>query len=72
MMSMGDHPNRNHFHIHWPERLDWEPFATEEEANTRATELVQPHETYQIETFNGDCPVCQELVRMSPVRSDAL
>ena len=61
MTPKHDDRTRNHFHIRWPHKLDWERFETREDASARAMELVQPRETYQIELFDGQCPVCGEL-----------
>ena len=63
MVRQGDNQNKRHFHIRWPNQLDWERFETEQEAAARASELVQPGETYRIEAFDGACTVCGELVR---------
>lgn len=63
MMQQGDRQRKVHFHIRWPEKLDWERFESEAEAAARAEEIVRPDETYSIEPFNGDCPACGELIR---------
>jgi hypothetical protein len=41
--------------------LDWEAFRTQEEAETSAKQLMRPHESYNIEQFDGDCPRCGEI-----------
>jgi hypothetical protein len=52
-----------HCHIRWSNtKLDWERFLTDEEAQSRASELVQPGESYTIEAFDSNCPQCDELV----------
>ena len=61
MTSEQDNPSQKHFHFRWPETLDWESFKTREEASAMANELVRPSETYQIEMFDGQCPVCRNL-----------
>jgi hypothetical protein len=50
-----------HFHICWShERIDWECFTSHTNAEERAQELVQPNETYSIESFNGhSCEQCR-------------
>jgi hypothetical protein len=51
-----------HFHIRWStSKLDWEAFRTQEEAETSAKQLMRPHESYNIEQFDGDCPRCGEI-----------
>lgn len=49
-----------HFHIHWStsNTLDWQRFATRQEAQGRAEDLVRPHETFSIEEQSSDCPFC--------------
>lgn len=49
-----------HYHIHWSgkDTLDWERFATREEAEGGAQQLKRMDETYTIEEFNGLCPRC--------------
>lgn len=59
MMPLEEGHHKSHFHIRWDRKLDWEPFATDEEARARAKELVQPGENYKIETFDGSCPACE-------------
>ena len=51
-----------HFHIHWngKHKLDWECFATREDAEASARELVQPGETYVIELVSDKCPLRTE------------
>jgi len=61
-MQQEDRQTRIHYHIRWPDKLDWERFETETEASARATELVQPGETYRIEEFDGLCTVCGQLI----------
>src|ERR1700719_4394351 len=50
-----------HFHIRWSgvARLDWERFATREQAEARAKELVRPGEIFKIEEFRKECERCQ-------------
>jgi hypothetical protein len=62
-MQQGEHQATIHFHIHWPDKLDWERFETREDAFARAGEIVQPGESYSVETFDDLCPVCQTLSR---------
>lgn len=48
-----------HFHIRWSGGyLDWQVFATEEDAERSARELVQPSEEFTVEQFDGRCPQC--------------
>jgi hypothetical protein len=50
----------SHFHIHWSTQTkpDWEPFQKSSDATNRAQELVRPNESFRIEEFGEDCPVC--------------
>lgn len=51
-----------HFHINWVGRdLDWECFATREEAQRRALELAHPEETFTIEEVSMSCPMRQRI-----------
>jgi hypothetical protein len=54
---------QRHFHIRWlpTSALDWQRFDTQEEAETRANELVLPDETYTIELITGNCETCAAL-----------
>jgi hypothetical protein len=53
--------NHIHFHIRWrrTNRLDWEAFATSEEAKARASELAHPGEVFEIEGFDHLCVKCR-------------
>ena len=53
--------NRTHFHIRWrrANRLDWEAFATSEQAKARASELAHPGEVFEIEQFDNLCLKCR-------------
>jgi hypothetical protein len=51
-----------HFHIRWSgEKLDWEAFRTQEEAERQAKELMLPGEKFTVEQFDGECPRCNEI-----------
>jgi hypothetical protein len=51
-----------HFHIRWSgEKLDWEAFNTQAEAERQAKELMLPGESFAVEQFDGDCPRCGEI-----------
>jgi hypothetical protein len=54
--------SHEHFHIRWSaplgSKLDWEAFTNKDDAEGRAVELVRPDESYTIEQFDGNCPVC--------------
>ena len=61
---MGAIASKEHFHIHWSdtELVDWQRFDLYADAETAANELVRPHETYVIETFNNDaCERCRSM-----------
>ena len=48
-----------HFHIHWSDSgLDWQVFATAEDAMNAARDLVLPGESFTIEEFGRACPRC--------------
>jgi hypothetical protein len=49
-----------HYHIRWSRgnQLDRQRWATHQEANAVAEELVWQEETYTIEEFYESCPVC--------------
>jgi hypothetical protein len=51
---------KKHFHIRWDgvERLDWEPFETPEQAESRAKELARPGEPFAIEEHGKTCKRC--------------
>jgi hypothetical protein len=51
-----------HYHIRWSSSslLDWQSFASREEAEIAAKELVQENETYTIETATIGCKPCLE------------
>jgi hypothetical protein len=53
-----------HYHIRWfpSSLLDWQAFASREEAETAAKELVRKNETYTIETATIGCKRCLETV----------
>lgn len=56
-----------HFHISWSSSgYDWELFKSQEEANTAASLLVRPNETFTVEQFDGACPVCAKLKSLAP------
>jgi hypothetical protein len=57
MVSRND--NFPHFHIRWSdkENLDWECFATQDEARERATDLALPGEAFAIEEIHTKCPL---------------
>jgi hypothetical protein len=46
-----------HYHIRWSGKtaLDWERFATAEDAESSATRMVRRVESYRIEKFDDDC-----------------
>lgn len=52
---------RLHYHIRWSgkEMLDWQAFASRDEAEARARELVRPGEAYAIEAHGQLCRRCQ-------------
>jgi hypothetical protein len=55
----------SHFHIKWTEknRFDWQRFDDPSSAAERASELVQPGETFSVEQFSDECTVCRETIR---------
>lgn len=70
---MGTIPAKEHFHIHWSgtEVVDWQRFDLYADAESAANELVRPHETYVIETFNNDtCQRCQSCKRCQSIHAD--
>jgi hypothetical protein len=52
-----------HFHIRWldKEKLDWECFATRDEATERATDLALPGEAFTIEEIHTKCPLLEKI-----------
>lgn len=52
-----------HFHIHWStcEILDWQAFPSRASAEQCAHDLVQPDETFTIETRDETCPRCRNI-----------
>ena len=51
-----------HYHIRWGNgALDWEAFATEEEAAAAAKELLRPNETFTVEQLGAGCARCAGL-----------
>jgi len=64
--------NRTHFHIRWrrTNRLDWEAFATSEEATARASELAHPGERFEIEQFDNLCLRCGLVALSEPQERD--
>jgi hypothetical protein len=50
-----------HWHIRWSRHaaLDFEPFESPEEADSRAGLLVLPGESYSVEKFDRDCVRCK-------------
>jgi hypothetical protein len=60
--------NGLHYHIHWSGKstLDWECFNTHEEAETSASQLALPGETYTIEEQGLSCPQCMKLIKKIP------
>jgi hypothetical protein len=50
-----------HYHIRWSRRapLDFEPFATPQEADSCADLIVLPGESYSVEKFDCDCIRCK-------------
>lgn len=72
--NVGTIPAKEHFHIHWSgaELADWQRFDLYADAESAANELVRPHETYVIETFNNDtCQRCQSIhAERSPYREN--
>jgi hypothetical protein len=62
-----------HYHIRWwspSSSLDWQAFASREEAETVAKELVRENETYTIDTASVGCKRCLEAAEQA-VRRDA-
>jgi hypothetical protein len=57
--------NSLHFHIRWLDKdnLDWECFATREEASERATDLALPGEAFTIEEIHTKCPLQEIFMR---------
>jgi len=52
---------RTHYHIRWSGgSLDWKPFATSQEAEECARQIVLPGESYTCEEYDDACPLCQE------------
>jgi hypothetical protein len=53
-----------HYHIRWfpSSLLDWQAFASREEAETAAKELVRESETYIVEVATVGCKRCLEIV----------
>ena len=48
-----------HFHIQWPDSIDWERHVTRSDAEASAKDLVRQGETYSIGEFaDNDCPTC--------------
>jgi hypothetical protein len=51
-----------HFHIRWitadKSTIDWEAFASRDEAEHKARRLAVPPETFAIEEFDSSCERC--------------
>jgi hypothetical protein len=51
-----------HFHIRWiigdTSRIDWEAFASHDEADAMAKRLATPLETFAIDEFDDSCERC--------------
>jgi len=60
LMSQPQVARQMHFHIRWEgvKRLDWEPFETREQAESRAKELVQSGESFVLEEHGKNCTRC--------------
>jgi hypothetical protein len=60
MIHKTDILSKTHFHIRWStsEKLDWASFATEEQADRRAKDLVKDGETFIIERRGPSCERC--------------
>jgi hypothetical protein len=55
-------PIFTHFHINWfSVGIDWELFKSQEDAHKAASLLVRPHETFTVEQFHDNCPVCTKI-----------
>jgi hypothetical protein len=51
-----------HYHIHWSNStFDWQVFSNLERARIEAERLVAPDETYTIDHFDDDCPLCEAI-----------
>ena len=60
LMSQPQVARQMHIHIRWEgvKRLDWEPFETREQAESRAKELVHPGESFVVEEHGKSCIRC--------------
>ena len=58
--------HRIHFHIRWSStsELDYDCFASREEAGRSAEQLVRPNETYSVEEFDDSCEKCAAMSRV--------
>ena len=53
-----------HFHIRWtPDKLDWERFDSQEEADICARKLAYPGGSFSIEEFGDSCAKCRAVRR---------
>ena len=51
-----------HYHINWfSVGFDWEAFKSQERARKAASLLVRPNETFTVEQFHDNCPVCEKI-----------
>lgn len=57
-----DRKPATHFHIRWinddTSRTHWEAFASRDEAEGIAKQLMTPSEAYEIDEFDGSCERC--------------
>ena len=51
----------SHYHIRWTgaEAMEWEPFATRDEADDVAQKRMRAGQTYTIEELGEGCTRCQ-------------
>jgi hypothetical protein len=64
---LADITDSPHFHIHWSttDQVDWQRFDTKAEADRRAVELVKPTESFTLEEFGANCPICERMRQSS-------
>jgi hypothetical protein len=59
-----------HYHIRWSTKpnLDWQPFDTAAEAETAATYMLLPDETFTVEEAGEMCSRCTDRPEPKSVR----
>ena len=68
-----DIDNSPHIHIRWTgkEDLDWECFATHDEARERGIDLMLPGESFMIEEIYAKCPLREKIMTRRVAQPEA-